>query len=66
MTRACIERAMAIGRARVILHTTRAMQTAWGLYERLGFERFVEIDFRQGELEVFGFRLTLDAAATRG
>jgi len=29
------------------------------MYERLGFERFPEIDFRQEQLEVFGFRLQL-------
>ena len=55
----CIERARGLGRARVILHTTRAMQTAWAMYERLGFERFPAIDFRQGALEVFGFGLKL-------
>lgn len=60
LTRACIERARQFGRSSVILHTTRAMQTAWTMYERLGFERFAELDFRQGALEVFGFRLRLN------
>jgi len=59
LTLACIDRARGLGRSAVILHTTRGMQTAWAMYERLGFERFPEIDFRQEQLEVFGFRLQL-------
>src|SRR4051812_15107305 len=60
LTRFCLERARDRGRRRVILHTTRAMATAWALYERLGFQRLPAIDFRQGALEVFGFSLALD------
>jgi ribosomal protein S18 acetylase RimI-like enzyme len=59
----CIERARALGKAGVVLHTTKAMQAAWAMYEGLGFVRFPEIDFRQGNLEVFGFRLNLDGGA---
>src|SRR5436190_3781959 len=59
LTQFCIERARELGKARIVLHTTRAMQTAWAMYERLGFVRFPEIDFRQGGLEVFGFQLSL-------
>ena len=59
LTRFCIEQARALGKARVVLHTTRAMDTAWAMYERLGFVRFPQIDFQQGSLEVFGFRLAL-------
>jgi ribosomal protein S18 acetylase RimI-like enzyme len=59
LTRFCIHRARDLGRSTVILHTTRAMETAWAMYERLGFERFPAIDFKQGALEVFGFRLDL-------
>jgi GNAT superfamily N-acetyltransferase len=62
LTRFCLERARDLGRARVILHTTRAMQTAWAMYEKLGFARFAEIDFKQGELDVFGFVLPLTAS----
>jgi GNAT superfamily N-acetyltransferase len=43
----------------LIIHTTRAMQTAWHMYEKLGFKRSVDLDFMQGELAVFGFRLKL-------
>jgi GNAT superfamily N-acetyltransferase len=55
----CIERARSLGKARVVLHTTRAMQAAWTMYEALGFVRFPEIDFQQGNLAVFGFQLNL-------
>ncbi len=59
LTQFCIERARELGKARIVLHTTLMMQTAWTMYERLGFARFPEIDFRQGNLEVFGFQLNL-------
>ena len=59
LTRHCIERARALGRAALVLHTTRAMQSAWRMYEQLGFRRSPELDFRQGALDVFGFELPL-------
>ncbi len=59
LANACIQLARDKGQAQVVLHTTQAMQTAWRLYERLGFERSKDLDFRQGELPVFGFRLQL-------
>jgi GNAT superfamily N-acetyltransferase len=59
LTQFCIARARQLGKMKVVLHTTRAMQTAWTMYEGLGFVRFPAIDFRQGNLEVFGFRLDL-------
>lgn len=40
----------------IILHTTSYMKAAWSLYEKMGFERYEEVDFMQGELPVFGFR----------
>jgi hypothetical protein len=43
----------------LIIHSTMAMQTAWKMYERLGFKRSEDLDFMQGELPVFGFRLLL-------
>ncbi|HET6806515.1 MAG TPA: GNAT family N-acetyltransferase [Frateuria sp.] len=64
LTAACIQRARERGHARVVLHTTRAMQVAWGMYERLGFERAPELDFMQGELPVFGFSLFLRPGAS--
>jgi len=63
LTLDCIERARRLGRSKVVLHTTRAMETAWAMYRKLGFERFPEIDFRQGGLEVFGFSLAMSRAA---
>jgi ribosomal protein S18 acetylase RimI-like enzyme len=61
LTNACIGLARERGHSQVILHTTRAMQTAWGLYERLGFTRADELDFEQEGFPVFGFRLPLRA-----
>jgi GNAT superfamily N-acetyltransferase len=43
----------------VILHTTKAMQVAWGLYQKLGFTRYPKIDFMQQNLAVYGFKLML-------
>lgn len=57
LTLFCIARATELRKSRLILHTTRAMETAWAMYEKIGFERFPEIDFMQGKLEVFGFQL---------
>jgi len=59
LTGVCIERATAIGKSQVILHTTRAMGTAWAMYERLEFVRSEDLDFMQCDLEVCGFRLRL-------
>ena len=59
LTEACIARARARGHAQVILHTTQSMQVAWALYTKLGFERSTDLDFMQGEMPVFGFRLAL-------
>jgi GNAT superfamily N-acetyltransferase len=62
----CIERASAMGKSQVILHTTRAMATAWTMYERLGFVRSEDLDFMQRELQVYGFRLRLAQRAGAG
>jgi len=61
LTQACIDLAKASGNTQVILHTTQAMRTAWGLYERMGFARSEDLDFLQQGFPVFGFRLPLDA-----
>jgi GNAT superfamily N-acetyltransferase/catechol 2,3-dioxygenase-like lactoylglutathione lyase family enzyme len=63
LTQACIALARQQGHEQVILHTTQAMQVAWGLYERLGFQRAPDLDFSQQDLPVFGFRLRLAAGA---
>jgi GNAT superfamily N-acetyltransferase len=59
LTSACIQLARDKGHSQVVLHTTQAMKVAWGLYLRLGFARSEDLDFMQGELPVFGFRLAL-------
>ena len=59
LTRFCIQLARELGRSQVLLHTTRSMEIAWGMYERMGFQRFPEIDFSQRDLEVFGFFIAL-------
>lgn len=33
------------------------MMTAWKMYERIGFQRALDLDFMQEELPVYGFRL---------
>jgi len=55
----CIEKAKAGGSKQLIIHTTQAMQTAWKMYEQMGFRRSEDLDFMQGQLPVFGFRLPL-------
>jgi len=59
LTIECIRKAKDKKLFQVIIHTTMAMQTAWKMYENLGFRRSEDLDFMQGELPVFGFRLPL-------
>jgi GNAT superfamily N-acetyltransferase len=59
LTLACVEIARKAGHSQVILHTTKAMQLAWGMYEKLGFVRSEDLDFSQQTLQIYGFRLTL-------
>lgn len=61
LTEACVQLAREKQHERVVLHTTEAMRVAWDMYERLGFERVLDLDFMQGALPVFGFSLWLDA-----
>lgn len=56
---ACIQKAKGKKLHQVVIHTTMAMQTAWKMYEQMGFKRSEDLDFMQGELAVFGFRLPL-------
>ncbi len=62
LTEYCIAKTREKKIAQLIIHTTMAMQTAWGMYERLGFQRSEDLDFMQGNLKVFGFRLKLTNA----
>jgi N-acetylglutamate synthase-like GNAT family acetyltransferase len=59
LSKACINKAKDIEQSQVIIHTTKVMQVAWKMYEKLGFKRSEDLDFIQGELPVFGFRLKL-------
>ncbi len=59
LTKACIQMAKDEKRNQMIIHTTKAMQMAWKMYENIGFKRSKDLDFMQGELPVFGFRLLL-------
>jgi len=56
---ACIEKARENNLGQVIIHTTMAMQTAWKMYEQMGFTRSEDLDFSQQGFPVFGFRLLL-------
>lgn len=55
----CIELARERNHGQVIIHSTKAMKVAWSMYESRGFQRSPDLDFMQGELPVFGFRLKL-------
>lgn len=59
LVNACIQKAKDKQLGQVIIHSTKAMQTAWSMYEKIGFKRSEELDFMQGHLPVFGFRLLL-------
>jgi len=59
LSQACITKARILNRQQVVIHTTEAMKIAWGMYEKLGFVRSEDLDFMQGQLPVFGFRLSL-------
>ena len=45
LTQACLERARAAGRRRLVLHTGSWMPAAVHLYESMGFHRVPELDF---------------------
>lgn len=55
----CVRRARQKKHQYLIIHTTKAMQTAWRMYENMGFKSSSDLDFKQGDFPVFGFRLLL-------
>jgi ribosomal protein S18 acetylase RimI-like enzyme len=59
LTNECIRKARNKNHLQVVIHTTKAMQTAWEMYEKIGFRRSEDLDFMQGQLPVFGFVLNL-------
>jgi len=60
LTNACLDLAKETGKKQVVIHSTKAMQVAWGMYEKLGFVRAEDLDFEQEGFPVFGFRLVFD------
>ena len=61
LTMECIRKAKEKNLRQLIIHTTQAMQTAWRMYEAIGFKRSEDLDFMQGDLYVYGFRLLLQS-----
>ncbi len=59
LTLACIQLAKDNKHTQVILHSTRVMQVAWDMYEKMGFKRFEELDFELDGYSIFGFRLEI-------
>lgn len=59
LTLECIRKAKEKNLRQVIIHTTKAMMTAWKMYENMGFIHSEDLDFMQEELPVYGFRLTV-------
>jgi GNAT superfamily N-acetyltransferase len=55
----CIQKARDNNHDQLIIHSTMAMKNAWKMYEALGFKRSEDLDFKQADLFVFGFRLAL-------
>ncbi len=56
---ACLQMAKDEKQPQMIIHSTKAMQVAWKMYEKLGFKRSEDLDFKQEDLQVYGFRLIL-------
>ncbi|MDC6365103.1 MULTISPECIES: bifunctional helix-turn-helix transcriptional regulator/GNAT family N-acetyltransferase [Flavobacteriaceae] len=57
LTVACIEKAKKEGQNQIIIHSTAFMKVALKMYEKLGFQRSTDLDFKQGDIPVYGFRL---------
>lgn len=64
LVEACIARAAAAGRRRVILHSMAEMAAARRLYRRVGFRRAPELDWRpQPHVALRGYMLRIDTVA---
>ena len=59
LTQYCLDKGNNSNCQNMVIHTTNSMQLAWKMYENLGFKRAHDLDFMQGNLLVFGFRLKL-------
>jgi ribosomal protein S18 acetylase RimI-like enzyme len=58
LVEACVSRARAAGKRRIVIHSTEWMTTAHRLYDDLGFERAPELDWSPG-VQLLGFVLDL-------
>ncbi len=56
---ACVERAAATGKRRILLKTRRSMATAHRLYERLGFRREPSLDREGTGAQLIGYSLEI-------
>jgi GNAT superfamily N-acetyltransferase len=56
---ACLDRARAVGKRRMALHTTEWMETARAMYERAGFQREPEGDIRLPGLTILAYAADL-------
>lgn len=59
LVQACIDQARSEGFEYLMIHSTKYMKIARKMYERMGFERFPEIDFVKSYVTVLGFRCKL-------
>ena len=63
VAKALVEHCIALGRAagmrRLVIHSTDAMKAARAINTARGFERAPDLDFVQGSMPVYGFRLPL-------
>ncbi len=55
----CIQAARAMARRRLVIHSTDAMKAARAIFAARGFRRAPDLDFDQGSIPVYGFRLDL-------
>ena len=61
LVEACVARARADGRRRIVLHTTASMTAAQALYVRLGFVRAEHLDGLVPAANLMAYTLDLDA-----
>ena len=59
LVEACVERAAATGKRRIVLKTRRSMTTAHRLYERLGFRREPSLDREGTVVQLIGYSLEI-------
>jgi len=55
----CIQKTKEQGNEKLIIHSTKSMEIAWEMYEKIGFKRVEELDFLQRDYPVYGFKLTV-------